>query len=197
MPETPLPQPTASRLGPVVSESALAALRLAAIALVAIGLSGVLAFGLGLVEGRAFVSGRAPGVTYSAQSCRDFLEDAPHARTCAEAAAKQHFADVIWDRITAGAVGGVLLAASIALRRRRHHGVRATLPVALVPAIATATFAVAGIWIGARGLDLALQNADSGAGRFLSIGAVALAFASGFAVETIKALTRSSFATAR
>jgi hypothetical protein len=198
MPETPLPQlATQPRVSPVVSESALAALRLAAITLVAIGVSGILAFGLGVVEGRAFVAGSAPGVTYSAQSCREFIEEAPHARTCAEAAAKEHFAGVIWHRIAAGAVVAVLLAVATGLRRRRRNGPTATLPDALVPAIATATFAVAGVWIGARGVDLALRSADSGAGGLLSVGVVALALAAWFAVDMIKAITKQPFATAR
>jgi hypothetical protein len=184
-------------LRPVAGELALSGLRLAAITLVAIGLSGILAFGLGLVEGRSFVSGSAVHVTYSAHTCRELFEDAPHARNCAEAAAKRHFWVVIWERIGAGALGGVLLAVATALRRRRRNAVTATLSDALAASFATATFAVVGIGLFARGLDIALRNADGGGGGFLSVGVVALALAAWFAVETTRALTKEPFATGR
>jgi hypothetical protein len=188
---------TDRRYGPLARELALAALRLAGIGLVAIGVSGVLAFGFGLVAGRAFVAGDPPGVTHSAQSCREFLEDAPHARTCAEAAAKHHFTDVIWDRVGAGVLGGVLVAAAIALRNRRRPGSAVQLPEALVPTIATVTFSVVGVWLVYRGVDLTLRNADSGGGGYLSAAFVALALGVWFAIETIEAVSTEPVATDR
>jgi hypothetical protein len=188
---------TDRRFGALARELAGALLRLAGIGLIAIGVSGMLAFGFGLVAGRAFVAGDPPGITHSAQSCREFLEDAPHARTCAEAAAKHHFADLIWDRIGAGALGGLLLAVAIALRSRRRRESRVRVPDALVAAIATVTSCVVGVWLVDRGLDLTLRNSESGGGGYLSAGLVALVLGVWFAIETIRAVSTEPFATDR
>jgi hypothetical protein len=188
---------TVRRIGPLARELALAALRLVGIGLLAIGVSGMLAFGFGLVAGRAFVAGDAPGVTHSAQSCREFHEDAPHARTCAEAAAKHHFADVIWDRVGAGAVGGLLLAVALALGSRRRAGSLLRLPETLVPTIATLTFSVVGVWLVDHGLTLTLRNSDTGGGGYLSAGLVAIVLGVWFAIETIQAVSMEPFATDR
>jgi hypothetical protein len=180
---------TDRRWRPAGVEFAFGGLRLAGIGLVAIGISGILAFGLGLVAGRAFISGGPPGVAYSVPTCRDFLEDAPHARSCAEAAAKEHFSGVIAVRIAAGVLGVALLAGAALLRRRRRQppeSSSARLPEVLVPTIATLAFSGVGVWLVAHGIDLTLGNADSGGGGFLSLGIVALVMAVWFSVALIR-----------
>ena len=50
----------------------LAVWRLGALGLIAIGLSGVLSLALGETYGAGFISGDAPGVTYTPARCNDF-----------------------------------------------------------------------------------------------------------------------------
>jgi hypothetical protein len=63
---------------------------LAGIGLAAIGVSGLLAAGMGAAFSQAFVAGDAPGVTYTPDRCADFFEYHTEAGECAAAVA-HHF----------------------------------------------------------------------------------------------------------
>src|SRR5437870_3226079 len=125
-------------------ELILAASRIVAVGLIAIGISGLIAWGLGAVAGKAFVAGDPPGVTYTAVRCRDFLEYAPHARSCTEAATAHHFDEVVWYRVAAGVLGCVVFLALVWARRRREP--QELQPESFVPTVAAAVFGIAGIW---------------------------------------------------
>jgi hypothetical protein len=58
----------------------------AAVGLIAIGVSGLLAEGLGALFGRAFVAGDLPGVAYTQERCAELLEYVKGPATCGEAA---------------------------------------------------------------------------------------------------------------
>ena len=72
----------ASHAGPAVLgvpratlwEGALSLARLAAVGLVAIGVSAILALAMGAAWGAPFVAGDLPGVTYTAERCQDLME---------------------------------------------------------------------------------------------------------------------------
>src|SRR5690242_1523002 len=115
----------------VVDEGA----RLVGIALVAVGVSGLLPWGMGATAGKGFVAGDPPGVTYTTARCADVFEYAPHARSCEQAATEHHFGEVVDSRIAAGVLGAVVLA--VAAWRRRRHVPPNLLPETLVPARAT------------------------------------------------------------
>ena len=170
----------------IVAELAVAATRLVGIGLIGIGVSGILALGMGAVAGRAFVAGDGPGVTYTAARCRDFFEYAPHATSCAQAAAIHHFNEVVWYRVAAGVFGGLVFATTAWLRRRRER--TELLPETLIPTIAATSFAIGGIWLTGQGIDLMVHNTKSGGGAFLSAGAVALALAASFTIPVSRAL---------
>ena len=173
--------------GALVTELILAATRIAAIGLVAIGVSGVIAWGLGDIAGKAFVAGDPSGVTYSAARCRDLLEYAPHAPSCAAAAAAHHFDEVVWYRVAAGVLGCVVFLALVWARRRREP--RVLQPESFVPTVAAAVFGLAGIGLIGLGIDAVVLNTDGGGGAYLSGGVVALAVAAWFAIPVIKSLT--------
>lgn len=181
----PITRP-AARYRPVAVELALAATRLAAIGLVAIGISGNLAWGMGAVAGKAFVAGDPPGVTYTAARCRDFLEYVPRAQSCTQAATTHHFDEVVWYRIAAGILGGLVFAALAWVRRRRRP--RELQPEAFVPTVAAAVFGITGIWLVGQGIDNVILKTDGGGGSYLSGGVVALAVAAWFTIPVIKAL---------
>ncbi len=67
----------------------------AALAFVAIGLSGAIAYAFGRWFGIAFVPGDAIGSTYTLDRCADFIRFHPEAVTCAAAAAAHHFDEVV------------------------------------------------------------------------------------------------------
>jgi hypothetical protein len=177
----------AARCRAVAIELILATTRVAAIGLVAIGISGIIAWGLGSTAGKAFVAGDPPGVTYTAARCRDFLEYAPNAPSCAAAATAHHFDEVVWYRGAAGVLGcGILLVLAWARRRREPRELQ---PESVVPTAAAAVFGIAGLWLIGQGIDTVVLKTDGGGGSYLSGGVVALAVAAWYTIPIIKSLT--------
>jgi hypothetical protein len=178
---------------PVITELVLAAIWLGCIGLLAIGASGLVAWALGSIAGKGFVAGDAPGVAYTAARCRDFLEYAPHARTCADAATTHHFTEVVWYRIVAGALGAVGLLVWRWVRRR--SGPSTLRPESFVPTVGCALFGAAAIGLLAQGADLWWQKTSGGGGALLSGGIVAAVFAAWFAKEALAGITVQPSAT--
>jgi hypothetical protein len=173
----------------LATELALSAIRLVAVGLIALGISGIVAWALGVAAGKAFVAGDPPGVTYTAARCRDLFEYVPHARSCAQAATAHHFDEVVWYRIAAGALGCLAFLATAWARRRRVP--RDLQPEAFVPTVAATVFGIAGIWLIGQGIDNLILKTDGGAGSYLSGGVVAVAVAAWFTIPVIKALRLS------
>jgi hypothetical protein len=90
----------------------------AGIGLVAIGLSGILAAVFGAVRGWEFVAGDPAGLTYSAERCAQYLRAAPDAVTCRAAALVDHYSEVVDQRVIAGILGALLIAAYVVWRKR-------------------------------------------------------------------------------
>lgn len=109
----------------LVRDAVVSLLPVGAVFLVAIGLSGLVAGGLGLAVGKDFVAGDPPGVTYTAERCAQLLSFEPGAATCAQAATAHHFGEVVWYRVAEGVLGIVLLAAWAVWRRRSRDRLRA------------------------------------------------------------------------
>jgi hypothetical protein len=173
------------------------AARLGTIGLVAVGVSGGVAAGLGAVAGRAFVAGDAPGVTYTASRCAEFHEYAPHARTCEAGAAAHHFREVVMYRLGAGVLGLALFGVLVLARRRYAHLLACDrLPLAFDDTVGATVFGLAGVGL----LGLALDQVElghDGAGFFLSGGIVAAVAAMFFAVRFVRRLAPVSAAGTR
>ena len=167
----------------------LIAHRLAVVGLVAIGVSGLLAWGLGSALGEAFVAGDTPGVTYTPERCADLAEYAPHATTCGEAAANHHFGEVVQYRVAAGVLG-LLAAAAYLLVRRRATGSSAVVPDTLEDAVGAALFGAAGAGLLLLGLGQLSLGRDAGAGMYLSAGIVALPIGIVYGVRLYRTLLR-------
>jgi hypothetical protein len=168
----------ATRFRPLIIELVTIGTRLAGIALVAVGVSGLLAWGMGTVAGKGLVAGDPPGVTYSAARCADLREYAPQASNCAQAATEHHYGEVVDYRLAAGVLGGFVLAVS-AWRRRRGRGAQQVdvLPELFVPTVAAAVAGMAGLLLTGQGVDLVVLKTDGGGGGYLSGGVVALGLA--------------------
>jgi hypothetical protein len=160
--------------------------RLVGIALVAVGVSGLLAWGMGATVGKGFVAGDPPGVTYTTARCADFFEYAPHARSCEQAATEHHFGEVVDYRIGAGVLGVVALAVAAWWRRRRAQS--DLLPPTLVPTVAATAAGIVGLWLCGQGLDFIVLRTDGGGGEYLSAGTVALAVACWLAGPVVAAI---------
>jgi hypothetical protein len=168
----------------LLGELVLAAVLLGGVGLTAIGVSGLLAEGMGALAGQRFVSGDPPGVSYTPDRCADFFEYAPQARTCEEAATIHHFGEVVTYRVAAGILGLLALGLWWLLRRRRDRP--ALLPDGLVPGIGAATFGAAAAALLLESIGLLAFGA--GAGQYLSGGLVSLVVAAAFAVGCWRAL---------
>lgn len=153
------------------------------VGLVAVGTSGALAAASRAAWGDRFVAGNAPDVRYTASRCADLREYAPHAKTCADAAASHQSDEVVSYRGALGVVGALVLGAW-ALTRRRGRG--APLPPTLVPAIGATAFGGVAAALSLVGIDTLIRyGANSGAGQWLTGALVAGVAAVWFASKLI------------
>ena len=148
------------------------------IGLVAIGVSGLLAWLIDRTAGTTFLAGDAFGVAYTPARCAEYLEYVPGAASCEAAAAAHHSGEIVFYRLAAGVLGLAVLAtyALVAGRLRRRGGV---LPHGVTAIVAAALFGVVGLllsldalgtWLG----ESAHHEAAAGVGGSLSAGLVAL-----------------------
>jgi hypothetical protein len=192
-----------ARLSPVpvwavATEVARAATLLGAIALVAIGVSGLIAELFGQAFGARFVSGDLPGTSYTPERCAEFLEYFPRAGSCARAAELHHWGEVVQYRVAAGVLGLLVLGgyALWHLRRRepRYLGV---LPDGFSATVATALYGVAAAGLLLQSLGGVVFAEGVGDGQWLSGGIVALVMASVYGASLYRTiLTRGDAVTA-
>ncbi len=157
-------------------------LLLAAIGFLVVGASGVLAWAFGKTISIAFVSADGPGVTYTAERCKDFLGFHPEAGNCAAAAQAHHF-DEVTGRMDFGVLGLVALTAWFFVRRSLRTMERwSLLPRGFTPAVGATAFTLASLALPFAILTWAFQGLHSGAGNNLSIGLASLVAAGGFVI---------------
>jgi len=170
--------------GNVLREAAFALAPVFIAGLLAIGASGGVAYIFGLVAGKAFVAGDAPGVTYTSERCDDFFRFDPGAADCMEAATAHHFDEVVGYRVDAGVLGVLSLLGWAAWRWRHRPGPQRILPAAFAPAVAVGSFGVAGFGLAGLGAMQSLSGAHGG-GALLSAGLVALAAAAAWTLALL------------
>lgn len=163
---------------PAVEQLAMALSLLAAIGLLAVGASGLLAAGFGLAVDRSFVAGDRPGVTYTAARCADFQEYFPHATSCEEAATNHHFEEVVRNQVAGGILGLMVLGGRFWLiRRRRRQGSyveEELLPEGVLPTAGVITSGlVAAVCLG-QGIDHLIIGQRAGAGALFGMGLAAV-----------------------
>jgi hypothetical protein len=147
---------------------------LGALGLVAIGASGIVAAAAGRVFGESWVAGDPPTVRYTAADCADYMEYAPRAHSCEQAATVHHFSEVVDYRIAAGFVGAIVLGTCAFVSRRRRGLFRVDrLPPAFDATVAVVLFGAAGLWLSGYGIDQQVLG-YRGAGTYLSGAVVAL-----------------------
>ncbi len=170
-----------------VVELGLALMRLAIAGLIAIGISGGLAGLFGSTFGRSFVAGDPPGVTNTRARCVEYLEYAPGATTCEEAATWHHYGETVQYRLGAG-VFGLILLAPYAFARRRLRGDPTVLPPGFEATVGTALYAAAAAYLLANASDGVVLHETAGMGGPLSGGIVALIMAVVYGVALYRTL---------
>jgi hypothetical protein len=148
------------------------------LALLAMGVSGLISEVTGHLFGAGFVAGDASGVTYTPARCDDYFEYFPDAGSCAKAAALHHWGEIVDGRFAAGLLGLLSLAVYLLARRyTRLRDARWTPPAGGVALVAVALFAVVGVaFTGMNALQLAFGE-HSGVGVGLADGVVSLVVA--------------------
>jgi hypothetical protein len=160
------------------------------IGLLAIGISGLVAYGMGRAYGRSFVSGDRPGVSYSHARCADYLEYESHAGTCERAATLHHFGETVGYRMDAGILGLIVLA-GYGIFRRRERSLRAR-RIQLTALIATVSFSVAALGLLGQSVLWLSAGSTLGVGDPLSAGIVSAAAAAvaGSSLAIMRSRTR-------
>ena len=158
----------------------------------AIGVSGLVAQGMGSIFGVRFVSGDHNGVTYTPARCADFQKYYPG--TCEEAATAHHFDEMVDSRITAGVLGLLGLGVLFAIRRSfpRGSGVR-RLPSTFTPTVGAALFGIAAAGMLLQSLAQLsvagrIPGEEAGVGAVLSAGIVSLIVFVGYATALVRRL---------
>ncbi|MGZ4616174.1 MAG: permease prefix domain 1-containing protein [Actinomycetes bacterium] len=175
----------------LATQAFLSLLFLGAVGLVAIGVSGLLAWGAGAEFGKAFVAGDPLGVSYTPDRCADLRTYAPGADSCAAAAVSHHFDETVVYRLAAGALGLLALGAWVALVRpwRRRRGASYdVLPASVTPVVGLVLFGLATLMLPFGLLDVVFSGPDHGAGGLISAGLVSAVAACGFAVALWRTL---------
>jgi hypothetical protein len=162
---------------------------LAAIGLIAIGVSGVVSAAFGAAFGKDFVAADQPGVVYSADRCAEFMEYAPGASSCREAATIHHYGEIVDDRVAAGVLG-LLALGSYALARRRGWTRTPDLPAAFISTVGATAFGVAAVALLGMSLNLLVVGERSSVGQYLSGGLVSAVVAAAFARSLLSTLLR-------
>jgi hypothetical protein len=179
-----------------IRQAAMALAMLGIIGCIAIGVSGAVAAGMGALWGKAFVSGDADGVTYTAARCADLRSYFPHAGSCEAAAVQHHFEEIVQNRLAVGVFGllGLGLAALYHRRRRRAGGPLGPslrlIPRVFVPIAGATVFGGAAALLAADGLNLLIQGLPHGAGGQLSGAFVSAFLAAWFARHLLLSLRR-------
>ncbi|HEX3492040.1 MAG TPA: hypothetical protein VHU92_22020 [Streptosporangiaceae bacterium] len=163
--------------GAILADLILGGWKLAAIGLIAVGVSGLVVRIMNYTLGRAF-TGQAPaGVSFGKASCAYWMSLWPGAHTCATAHMLEASSDGVFLRVAAGALGAALLVAYGLVRyvQRRYQMGPAVVLAGYFPLLAAAVFGS-----GLLGLAVALATGigiAQGPGTYLSGALVSAVFA--------------------
>jgi len=169
------------------------AVRLAATGLLAIGVSGAIAGGMGLTFGKGFVAGDPSAITYTKARCADYFEYEPSARTCEQAATLHHYGEVVFYRLAAGLLGLMVLGAYLWARRRwAWVSERGALPEGFEATVGATLFGLAALLLLGQSASQLAVGETAGAGAYVSAGVVSLTVAGAFAWSLYRSLSRGS-----
>jgi hypothetical protein len=151
------------------------------VGLLCVGVSGLLAAGVGAIWGKDYVSPDQPGATYSGERCRDLFEYFPHAGSCRAASVEHHYWEVVQSRIAAGVMGLLVLGVWVLARRsQRWRWVTVLPPAGMVAAAGATLFGVAAVLLTGVGVATLGTPTWTGAGTTIVSGLAVVPACAGF-----------------
>ena len=177
-------QPSAALLRRAVLAGSL----IGGVALVAVGISGAIAWALAGLRGGRFVTAPFPAGSYSAADCARWLAGDPGTHSCVTAMIADHVAEIILQSFAGGVAGLIALAVFWRLRRRwQDRGTLRALPSGTAEAIGCTLAVLVAIGTLGTGVDIELVQRGQGAGQQLSLAIAALGAAVFFAIGLYRA----------
>jgi hypothetical protein len=181
-------RPTAALTRRLVLDGAL----VGGIGLVAVGISGLIAWLLVAVTGDRFLTAPWGPGTYTAADCARWMAGDP-GHGCVAAMLDDHVGDILLQRTAAGVLGVLALAGYLVLRRRwRDRGTMTALPAGSAEALGAFLALIATLGSAALAVNLETTQRGAGAGQPWSLAAAALVATVFFALGLLRIARRSS-----
>ena len=165
----------------LMRRTALAGSLIAGIALVAVGISGAIGWGLAALRGGTFLVAPFPQGSYTRADCARWLAGDPSARNCITAMTSDHVSEVILNSFAAGVLGVLALSGYVWMRRRwQDRGTLTALPIGSAEAVGAILALIVAVGTAGRGVNLELVQQGQGAGEMFSLAVGALGAAAFF-----------------
>jgi len=173
-------RPTAALL----RRTALAGSLIGGIALVAVGISGAIGWGLAVLRGGAFLVAPFPSGSYTRADCARWLAGDTSTHSCVAAMTADHVGEVILNSFAAGVLGVLALSAYGWMRRQwQDRGTLTALPIGSAEAVGAILALIVAVGTAGRGINLEMVQQGQGAGEMFSLAIGALAAAAFFIVR--------------
>src|SRR5215475_8501801 len=165
----------------LLRRTALAGSLIGGIALVAVGISGAIGWGLAALRGGTFLVAPFPQGSYTRADCARWLAGDPSARNCIAAMTSDHVGEVILNSFAAGVLGVLALSGYVWMRRRwQDRGTLTALPIGSAEAVGAILALIVAVGTAGRGVNLELVQQGQGAGEMFSLAVGALGAAAFF-----------------
>jgi hypothetical protein len=165
----------------LLRRAALAGSLIGGIALVAVGISGAIGWGLAALRGGTFLVAPFPQGSYTSADCTRWLAGDPSTRSCIAAMTYDHVGEVIVNSFAAGVLGVLALTAYGWMRRRwQDRGTLTALPIGSAEAVGAILALIVAVGTAGRGINLELIQHGQGAGEMFSLTIGALVAATFF-----------------
>jgi hypothetical protein len=172
----------------LIRRTALAGSLVGGVGLVAVGISGAIAWALSAIRGGTFLTAPFPPGSYTPADCARWLAGDPATHSCIRAMTHDHVGEIILNSFAAGILGLLTLLAFWWMRRRwQDRGTLTALPVGSAEA-SGAILATAVMLLSLGGaVDTEMVQRGQGAGEQFSLAAGAFGAAVFFAIRLWRA----------
>ena len=154
------------------------------VAVVAVGISGVIGWAMAAWRGGTFLVAPFPAGSYTSADCARWLAADRAAHSCLAAMTADHVGEVIVYSLLAGVLGVWSLAAHGLLRRRwQDRGTLTALPVGSAEAVGVILALIVGAGMLIRGVNFEFVRRGQGAGQLFSLAIAAGGAAAFFALR--------------
>jgi len=165
----------------LMRRTALAGSLIGGIALVSVGISGAIGWGLAALRGGTFLVAPFPQGSYTSSDCARWLAGDPSTHSCIAAMTADHVGEIILNSFAAGVLGVLALSAYVWMRRRwQDRGTLTALPIGSAEAVGAILALIVAVGTAGRGINMELVQHGQGAGEMFSLAIGALGAAAFF-----------------